>query len=178
VRAALLRWAVWLAAAALLIGLANLLSVHWNKISLLEPGWAHSGVLVLTLLSTLALGLFLGPDDPLVLLLFQYVQLPVEASLMALLAVTLVLAGFRLLTRRRRAAAALFLAVALLVLLGTAPWAVGSGGALHETVVVGKRLLTQVFAGGGARGILLGVALGSMAAGVRVLLATDRPYGD
>jgi len=35
-----------------------------------------------------------------------------------------------------------------------------------------------VWAVGGARGLLLGVALGSITAGLRVLLATDRPYGD
>jgi hypothetical protein len=178
IRATLLQWAVWLAAAALLIGLVNLLSVHWSKISLLEPGWPYSAILILFFLTTLVLGLVFGPDYPLVMLLFQYIQLPVEASLMALLSVTLVLAGFRLLGRRRSAASLVFLAVAMLVLIGTAPWPVGAGGGLQEMFVVGKRWLTQVFAGGGARGILLGVALGSITTGLRVLLAADRPYGN
>jgi len=35
-----------------------------------------------------------------------------------------------------------------------------------------------VVAAGGARGILLGVALGSIVTGLRVLLAVDRPYGE
>jgi hypothetical protein len=37
--------------------------------------------------------------------------------------------------------------------------------------------ISQVWAAGGARGILLGVALGATATGLRVLLGTERPYG-
>ncbi|MGH2627620.1 MAG: hypothetical protein ACRDHY_13330, partial [Anaerolineales bacterium] len=79
-RVLILRWAVWLAAAALMVGLVNLLAVHWSKISVLEPGWAYSGVVLLFFLTTLTLGLVFGLEYPIVSLLFQYVQLPVEAS--------------------------------------------------------------------------------------------------
>jgi len=41
-----------------------------------------------------------------------------------------------------------------------------------------RNWLVQVVASGGARGILLGVALGSIVTGLRVLLAVDRPYGE
>jgi len=34
-----------------------------------------------------------------------------------------------------------------------------------------------VFAAGGARGILLGVALGTLTTGLRILFGADRPYG-
>lgn len=178
VRVLILRWVVWLAAAALLVGLVNLLAVHWSKISDLEPGWAYSAVVVLFFLATLTLGLVFGLDYPIVSLLLQYVQLPVEASLMALLAITLVLAGVRLAVRRRHATTVIFLAVALLVLVGTGPWPVASGSGLHEAAIVLRRWIMQVFASGGARGIVLGVALGAIATGLRVLLASDRPYAD
>lgn len=178
VRLLILRWAVWLAAAALLVGLVNLFAVHGSKISALEPGWGYSGIVLLFFLTTLTLGLVFGMDYPIVSLLFQYVQLPVEASLMALLAITLVLAGVRLAIRRRHPTSAIFLAVALLVLVGTGPWLVGSGSGLHEAAIVLRRWITQVFAAGGARGIVIGVALGAMATGLRVLLASDRPYAD
>jgi hypothetical protein len=38
--------------------------------------------------------------------------------------------------------------------------------------------IVQVLAVGGARGILIGVALGAIVTGLRVLLAAERPYGD
>jgi len=39
------------------------------------------------------------------------------------------------------------------------------------------RWVTQVWALGGARGILIGVALGTLTTGLRVLFGADRPYG-
>jgi len=37
--------------------------------------------------------------------------------------------------------------------------------------------LAQVPAIAGARGLLLGVALGTVATGIRILIGVDRPYG-
>jgi hypothetical protein len=37
--------------------------------------------------------------------------------------------------------------------------------------------IAEVWALGGARGILIGVALGTLMTGLRVLFAIDRPYG-
>ncbi len=177
-RLLLMQWAVLLAAAALLIGLINLLAVHYRKVSLQEPGWPYSALLILTFLVTLVLGLFFGPDFQVVLLLFNYVQLPVEASLMALLSVSLLVAGVRLVARRRDVFSLLFVGTALIVLLGTAPWLAAGDSAVAEGFGAVRAWVTQIWAAGGARGILIGVALGATATGLRVLLAVDRPYGD
>jgi hypothetical protein len=37
--------------------------------------------------------------------------------------------------------------------------------------------IVSVPALGGARGILLGIALGTIATGLRILMGSDRPYG-
>lgn len=177
-RLTLIRWAVLLAAAALLLGLFNLLAVHWNKVSLQEAGWPYSALLILFFLVTLVLGLVFGPDYEVVLVLFRYIQLPVEASLLALLAISLTVAGFRLLARRRDLVSVAFMATALLMLVGTAPWPIGAGSPANETASTLRVWASQVWATGGARGILLGVALGAITTGLRVLLASDRPYGD
>ena len=116
-----LQWAVLLAATALLVGLINLLAVHWRKVSLTEQGWIYSGVLMLSFMVTLILGLALGPDSPAVLFIFKTFQLPLEASLMAVLAISLLVAGFRLVSRRRDLLSLVFIGTALMVLLGTAP---------------------------------------------------------
>lgn len=177
-RLTLVSLTVLLSAAALIVGLFNLLAVHWDKVGEQEKGWPYSGLLILSLLVTLVLGVLFGPDYPVLLALFNYVQLPVEASLMALLAVSLTVAGFRLIARRRDLASMLFLVVALLVLLGTGPWPAGGDGDFQQGLTALRAWVSQVWAAAGARGIVLGVALGAAATGLRVLLASDRPYGD
>ena len=176
-RLTLLHWAVLLAGAALIVGLVNLVSVHWRKVGLLEEGWIYSAVLILALVITLGLGLFFGPDNAVALFIFSNLQLPVETSLMALLAVSLVVAGFRLVSRRRDLYTLIFLATALFVMVGTAPWPLPGLGTFEVVVRDLRAWISQVWAAGGARGILLGVALGATATGLRVLLGTERPYG-
>ena len=177
-RLILMRWSVLLAAVALFLGLFNLLTVHWSKVSEQEKGWPYSAVLILAFLVTLILGLWFGPDNQTLLMLFNYIQLPVEASLMALLAISLAVAGFRLVSRRRDPFSLIFVVVAMLVLLGTGPWLVASDSDVYIMLGQLRNWVAQVWASGGARGILLGVALGAILTGLRVLLAVDRPYGD
>jgi hypothetical protein len=172
-----MRWAILLSAAALLLGILNLLAAHMHKVSHQEAGWPYSGLLIIILLGTLMLGLIYGPDNRAVLALFEYIQLPVESTLMALLAVSLAVAGVRMVARRRDVYSVIFILTALVVLLGTAPWPFGGGG-LSGVFGWLRNELAQVWAAGAARGIVLGIALGAVATGLRVLLGADRPYGD
>jgi hypothetical protein len=172
-----MRWAILLSATALLLGILNLLAAHLHKVNLQESGWPYSALLIVSLLGTLVLGLVFGPDNRVVLSLFEYVQLPVEATLMALLAVSLAAAGVRMVMRRRDLYSLIFIGSALLILLGTAPWPFGGAG-LSATFGWLRNWLAQVWAAGAARGIVLGVALGAVTTGLRVLFGADRPYGD
>jgi hypothetical protein len=178
VRTMVLQWAVILAAAALLLGVVNLLAVHLSKIGAQQKGWPYSAVLVGALGVTLLVGLFFGEESPLVLSVFQYIQQPVESTLAGLLAISLTLGVVRLLSRRRDLRTYVFLVTAFIVLLGTGPWLIASNGGLHQLMGEARAWLSQVWAAGAARGLLLGVALGATATGLRILLAADRPYGD
>lgn len=173
-RLILLQWAVILAAAALLVGLLNLLSVHINRMT--EGGGSafYSLVLVAALVTTFGLGILFGPDHPWPRWIFTNIQVPVETSLMAVLAVSLAYASARLLHHRTNLFSVIFVATALLVLLGTGSF---PGGELPFIGDVIRPWLAQVPAAAGARGILLGVALGIIATGLRVLMGVDRPYG-
>jgi len=177
-RLVFMRWAVLLAAVALFVGLFNLLSVHWSKVSDQEPGWPYSAVLIVALLVTLVLGLVFGPDNDVVILLFNYIHLPVESSLMALLAISLAFAGFRIVALRRDLMSLVFISTAFLILLGTGPWPIAGESQIRLFFGNIRNWIAQVWAAGGARGIVLGVALGAVTTGLRVLLAVDRPYGD
>ena len=175
-RLILLNWAVILTGFAVLVGIANLLLVHFKKIRRKQKGANYSLILVGALLITLVIGLLPQQMRNIGLpFIFNAIQLPVEASLMALLAVTLTYASIRLLRRRLNLLSVIFLLTALLVLFGTT-----SLPFLGEVPGLGgfmRQIITPIFATAGARGILLGVALGTLTTGLRVLLGADRPYG-
>jgi hypothetical protein len=178
IRQMLMQWGVLLAAAAIFMGLFNLLLVHWNKLNDQTPGWPYSAVLIFFFLVTLFLGLIFGPDFEVILLLFNYVQLPIEAGLMALLAVSLVVAGFKMMSHRKNLFSLVFILTAILVLIGNSPWLMGSDAVTAQLLGNVRAWVAQVWSAGGARGILLGIALGAVTTGIRVLMGAERPYGD
>lgn len=174
-RITILNWAIILAALALFIGVFNLLAVHADKVRSKKKGGFYSLILILSMLVTLVLGLWLRPDHPLMALIFNAIQLPVETSLMAMLVVTLTYASIRLLRRRNNLISVIFLVTALLILLGSAPLPfIGSLPIVSDMI---RPFIAQVLATAGARGILIGVALGALTTGLRVLFGAERPYG-
>ncbi len=172
IRLTLLNWAIILAGFAIFIGILNLFQVHFKKIQEKQKGPVYSLLLIISLAATFLFGLVRPGQMGVV---FTTVQLPVEASLMALLAVTLTYASIRLLRRRLNLLSVIFLVTALLILLGTAPLPfLGDIPGLSDWV---RPFIAQVMAAAGARGILLGVALGTLTTGLRILFGADRPYG-
>lgn len=174
IQSVLIGWAIVIAAFALLFGIFNLAMVHWKKINTEGQNNIYSIVLLISLIITIVVGIFSGPTGTWSLWLFNTFQVPVEVSLLAVLAVVLAYAGVRLLGRRPKWYTILFLATVLLVLLGSVPlFLIGEIAPLSAL----RSWLSQVPAVAGARGLLLGVALGTVATGIRILIGTDRPYG-
>jgi hypothetical protein len=170
----LIGWAIILAAFALLLGIFNLALVHWKKARTAGKNRIYSIILLVSLILTILLASISGPSGSLSLWIFNTFQVPAEISLLAVLAFVLLYAVTRLLTRRPKWYTILFLVTVVLVLLGSVPlYFLGEVGiltSLHDW-------LTQVPAMAGARGLLLGVALGTVATGLRILIGIDRPYG-
>jgi len=175
-RLVLMRWAVLIAAWALILGIVNILYVHFIKVRDMEPGWPYSILLMVALFVTIVFGV-ISVDNEIMGMIFNYIHLPVETSLMALLAISLAVAGFRLVSQKRDWTSMVFVGTAFFVLLGTVQWPLLSK-AMYQDLSGLRDWLVQVLASGGGRGILLGVALGAIVTGLRVLLAVDRPYGD
>lgn len=174
IQATLIGWAIILAAFGLLLGIFNLFSVHWKKARSQGTGQIYSLILLISLGLTIVLASISGPTGALSLWLFNTFQVPVEISLLAVLAIVLVYAGARLLARRPKWNTILFLVTVLVVLLGTVPLLfIGEISPLNAL----RDWITQVPAIAGARGLLIGVALGTVATGLRILIGSDRPYG-
>lgn len=173
-RRLLVNWAIILVAVAILVGVSNLFRVHWVRIRTRQKGRLYSLTLIISLLLTLMIVGYYGPTAQPSLFIFNYLLVPIETSLMALLVIVLIFAIVKLLRTRLSGNSILFVSVVIVVILGTIslPWVEYS--ALREL----RNWLSQTWAGAGSRGILLGVALGTIATGLRVLMGADRPYDD
>jgi hypothetical protein len=172
-RVLLLQWAILVAAFAVLVGIINLLIVHLAKIRA-KKGSGYSLLLVVSLLASLVAAIFSTPQGTGSRILFDGIILPVEATLMALMAFSLLYASMRLLRHRTDLLSIVFIGTAAILLLGAAPMPFGEIGILHYIL---SPFIEQVPAAAGARGILIGVALGTLTTGLRILFGADRPYG-
>jgi len=173
VRIIFLEWATILIGVALLVGVANLFMVHWNRATSEHPNRYNSIALLVGLILTMLVVGYFGPTDPISIWIFNYIQIPIEASLMALLSIVLIYAGVRLLRRKPNLLTIVFIATAVVILLMSGPlFGIDIPGLAELRIWIGK-----VPAVAGARGILLGISLGIIAAGLRILMGTDRPYG-
>lgn len=168
---ALTTWASFLVAVALLVGVINLLSVHMRR--LLKRN-AYSGLLVISMLAIFVLALtdFFELTTEGVSTAFGLVQAPLEAAMASLLVFFLLFAGFRLFRRQRNGWSVLFIVTATVILLGSTLLPEALSGIFGQA----SRFLSDVFVGGGMRGLLIGIAIGTIAVALRVLTGSARPY--
>jgi hypothetical protein len=112
----LYEWAIVLSAFALLLGLGNVVWVHLRQIRAGAEGWPYSLVLIITLVVVLGTGLAgpAGVRSPLTEMLFDAIIAPGQATLFALLALSMGAAAYRYL-RIGRPGGAWLLAGVLLV---------------------------------------------------------------
>jgi len=171
-RGLLVDWAVIIAGMAVLVGIANLVFVQMEKVRARDKNSLYGGILVTSLIFTFGLGLIYGPEHSSMRAVVNAVIIPVEASLLAILAVTLVYASIRLLRRRTDMISVIFLISAVLIMLAVMPTPFGPFP-LDQLIT----FFVGMFSRGGARGLLIGVALGTLLTGLRVLFGIDRPYG-
>jgi len=182
IRFILLRTGLVLAAVALLVGIINLITVHIKKLGADSENSGYSLILVIALLATLIIGIIdmvqtylVGkPNFQMTSWIFTYIQLPIETSLLAVTAVSLTYAAASILRKRMDLFSIVFFFVVLLVLLGSFSIPPATLPFFH----VIRDWIMRVPALGGARGLLLGIALGTITTGIRVLMGTDRPYGE
>lgn len=187
--AIMVRWAIIIAVFALLLGTMNLLRVHVGRFFRMRRGWPYSLTLLLAavfsftitaagLLSQLVQDFdqWLDPLRRFNEFWFSYILLPLQASAAGLIAFTLALAAFRLMRARQRgtAEAFLFLFSALVVLLGATPLPEPIG----ERLTGLREIWVNVLALAGMRGFLLGVGLGVLVIGLRIITGMDQPYSD
>jgi len=202
-------WFDILAAIAFVLGGGNLLKMHLQKISNRRAGWGFSVVTISAFLITLSIGLSKMGVNPAEKFpewswsgdylqegggfkwMYDYIYLPLAATMFALLAFFIASAAFRAF-RAKNTEAIILLITAFIVLLGrtyagiwlTADPLASLGQSLFNDpqalsmlrldVVV--ETIMGVFNMAGNRAIMIGIALGIVALSLKVLLGVDRSY--
>lgn len=173
IRTYLLDWAIGLAGVASLVAIINLVMVHARKLRDQREPDRYSIFLILAFLATFIIGMVLGPASSIFHNIITSIQIPIEASLMAVLAISLTYASLRLFKRRKGWMAVLFvISTVVFLIIGSGFLSFGSQIPLLRNLLGAINMLPIA----GARGILLGIALGGLTTGLRILLGADRPY--
>jgi hypothetical protein len=159
-----------LAVFGLMLGLLNLLAVHSQRIVKGEERRGLSGVLILGMLGALVVGI-VSPGSAANRWVFDHLYAPLQSSMTALLAFFAISAAYRAL-RIRNTDALILLVISLFMLFTQLPF----GQTLWPELSAIRNWLLAIPVTAGIRGILLGVALGTITTALRVLLAVDRLY--
>ena len=169
-RMVLITIAILAAGLALLLGFVRLLNLHLRRVRQRRSGYS-----LVALITALIVFVVLVADRFLNLgattWVFNAIIVPIQSSLGALLAIFLGAAAVRMAQRRRTWGTLWFLLSAMVVLLTQIPVS-------SDSILLPVRQFFDALAMGGLRGLLLGVALGTLAVALRVLLAIDRPQSE
>ncbi len=181
---ALVRWASLITAIALLIGILSVAWSHLQRVRQRHAEWGYSLVLLSGMLLVIVVGIFfpLPGQNGIILprslaeqpihVLFEVLYQPIASSLLALLAFFSLSAMLRALGRRH-IDAMVIIGIALVVLVVQLPPV-----ATLPSVTMVVEWMYEYVALAGARGMLIGAAIGALVASVRVLLGFDLPYLD
>jgi hypothetical protein len=193
-----LAWFDIVAAFAFVLGAGNILKMHLSKISDQRPGWGYSVVTVAAFAATLIVGLAkVGvhpsesyPENPYsgsylqeggaFWWIYQYLFLPLSATMFAMLAFYIASAAFRAF-RAKNTEAIILLGTAFIILLGrtyagtvlTSPLPEWLSALRVENLTV---WIMATFNLAGNRAIMIGIGLGIVSTSLKVLLGVDRSY--
>lgn len=170
-----LRWVIILGAAGLLAAMVLLMLTHLRKIGSSQKGIIYSLVLLGSFGASLAGGLILGVENDQYLRWIGGIIRPLETSLLGLLALVMAGAAFKLFRLRGWSPLSISFAVfALIFLILGLGFLQGVDNPALAGVIAFLRRLPLV----GARGLLIGMGLGLVFLGLRVIFGIERPYGD
>ena len=189
-----IKWALVIGPFALVLAVATLVQTHWVRIRRRAEHWQYSyvvfaGMIIMVLvgiptflnkISFLSeINLSFGPKSPIFVWLFNYVQVPMDATMFSLLAFFIASAAYRAF-RARTLEATLLLAAALIVMIGNAP----VGDLIWNTVMpfadnlpsTARQWILDNPNLSARRGIILGISLGVISQSIRIILGIERSY--
>ncbi len=165
-------WAIVIVGFSAVFAILSLLHHHTNKVRRRVPGYGYSIVTILAFIQMLILGLIFSvePGTP-AGGEYQWLFVPMQATMFATLAFFIASAAFRAFRARTWEACALLIA-GLIVMIGRVP--IGEFISPHLSTLADWIMNNPSMAG--FRGIILGVALAQIAISVRIIFGIERTY--
>ena len=166
------KWIIVLMAFALVLAIGNLIRHHGNRIVRRRQDWPYSIVTLCGMVVMALAGLVwgIGPDS-MYQKIYLNVMAPLGGTMFALLAYYMASAAYRAF-RARSLEATLLLAAAFIVMIGFMPF----GQYLHPRFPAFAEWIMTVPNMASQRGILLGVAFGSIATALKIILGIERSW--
>lgn len=171
----ILKLGIVLASTATLVGIANLMLTHFRRVSTGKRGFFFSLIVLLGFLVSFIGGLYLGHDNPGYLKWVSSIRIPLEVSFFGLLALTLTYTGVHFFRTKEWSPLSISFGGSVLVFL-----IIKSGlvQGLENPIVDQVLAFIQRLPVAGSRGILIGISLGALITGLRVVFGLERPYGE
>ncbi|HOF25640.1 MAG TPA: hypothetical protein PK982_05210 [Anaerolineaceae bacterium] len=170
-----LNWAVIIASVAALVALATLLLAHTRKIIKVRHGFIYSLILIGAFLASFVGGMTAGVENPSYLRWISAIQQPAEASLLGLAALVMAAAALRLFHQRGWSALTVSFGISALVFLVLGLGWLQALQIPQLDIVIGYLEALPLV---GMRGLLIGMGLGALLLGLRIVLGLERPYGE
>lgn len=168
----LLQWVIVLTAFAMVLAIGNLILHHATRIKRRTDGWFYSLVTLVAMAVVAGIGVFWGVDEgSLFQLVYEHILSPLGATMFALLAYYMASAAYRSF-RVRSLEATLLLVSAFIIMLGFMPFGQYLGKwfpGFAEWVMLVPNMASK-------RGILFGVAFGSIATALKIILGIERSW--
>src|SRR6266850_893967 len=171
------KWLQIIGGFALVLGVSSLFHVHAVKIRRKEAGWGYSFVLYVSLLGTIAVGLWANGkeavDGTMTAFgwIYNFMMVPLQGTMFAILAFFIASAAYRSFRARSREAAVLLIA-AVIVMMGRVPlgeYLLPLSGDLSQWIL-------NVLNASVRRAILIGVSLGTVALSIKIIFSMERSY--
>ena len=164
------QWIIIVAAAAVVLGVANVGRIHLRKVNRREKDWPYSIPLLFGIVLMGGIGLVFG-IHPGSLFDFLYLNsyVPMQGTMFALLAFFIASAAYRAF-RIRSLEAALLAITAVVVMIGRVP----IGHALSSELPEISEWIMNFPNLAAKRAILIGAALGAISTGLKIILGLER----
>jgi len=160
---------------AVIVGTGTATRIHVRNLTKKRAGWYNSLGLLVALYGMLILGLVLAEGKftahPMYAYWWTTIYVPLDSTIMSLLAFYIVSAAYRAFRVRTREATVLLIS-AVLVMLGRAP----IGQVVWSDLGPITSWIMSVPNTAAMRGIIIGVALGTLSMSIRVLTGRERGY--
>jgi len=170
---------------SIVLGIGSILRHHFLKIKRKAEYWGYSWITVVALFASAIIGLFGGidPARPGILpthiggfsfhiqTIYSNMMVPLAATMFSMLAFFMSSAAYRAF-RARTFEATLLLVAAFILMLGAVPL----GRLIHRELPAFAEWILSVPNTASKRGILFGVALGSLATSLKIIIGIERGW--